>query len=108
MMNDKIERLIEIKQKMDELKKEFDNIKKELAPDIEDPIKHNGYMLSKYTKVVPKLKEGITDFDMTLEYPTYMKQKFDVSAFVKNEGWVAGEYVDLKESDVVTFAKAKS
>ncbi len=107
-MNEKIERLIEIKTKMEELKKEFDTIKKSLAPELDDAVTHNGYTISKYVKSTPKLKEWVGEYDMMLNYPDLVKWKFELWKFVEKHWDIAIDYVEFKDTDVVTFAKSKA
>lgn len=107
MLEQKIERLIELKAQIESLQAEFDTIKEGLSPEISDMVTHNGYTVSKYVKATPKLKDGVDEFDLNLIYPEYFKKTFDVAKFAKERGDVAMDLVDIKETEVVVFAKAR-
>ena len=106
-MQEKLIRLVELKKLIDSYKKEFDSIKKEIGPEIDESIDIDGFVVSKYIKLTYKLKENVDELDMVMEYPELSKQKFDVNTFVKKHWDVATDFVDVKETDVVTISKSK-
>lgn len=82
-MNEKLQKIIDIKSKIELLEAEMKNLQEEVKDEIKDKVSYGGYVFSKRSKTTYTIKKEIDVNVLAQEYPELATVKIDAKELYK-------------------------
>jgi predicted phage-related endonuclease len=82
-MNEKLQKIIDIKSKIELLEAEMKNLQEEVKDEIKDKVSYGGYVFSKRSKTTYTIKKEVDVSVLAKEYPELATVKIDAKELYK-------------------------